>query len=79
MPFKVGNQYIKAVRDSVIKKSGSDTLKNRTDVFSLKYLPAKHQLIQWSTELAYMNRIAALYFTMWNATLATWCIMMLNT
>ena len=57
--FQSRNQYVKAIRDFTIKTSQGESMPDRVNVFSAKYLPAMHQLLKWSTELAHLNRIAA--------------------
>ncbi|XP_065659392.1 uncharacterized protein LOC136083711 [Hydra vulgaris] len=51
-------QFIKSVQDYSIKTRQSP-VDITDDVFSLKSLPPKHQLMKWSTELSMRNNIAS--------------------
>ncbi|XP_065651622.1 uncharacterized protein LOC136079588 [Hydra vulgaris] len=56
--YESQKQFIKSVQDYSIKTSQSP-VDITDDVFSLKSLPPKHQLMKWSTELSMRNNIAS--------------------
>ena len=54
--FEGKDQYVKQVNHQQLKTTTGCI--DRTDVFNLKSIPAKHQLVKWSSELSKMNRLA---------------------
>ena len=55
--FEGKDQYVKQVNHQHLKTTTGGI--ERKDAFNLKSIPAKHQLIKWSTELSTMHRLAA--------------------
>lgn len=58
--YEAREQYIRPVKLFEVKKKVSiEVLDQRPDIFKLKSIPSKQQLVKWSNELAGIRRIAA--------------------
>ena len=58
--YEAREQYIRPVKHFELKKSlNTELLDQRPNIFKLKSIPSKQQLIKWSNELAGIRRIAS--------------------